>query len=294
MNEYEIYSNVKTSISTRPYLDIHTKFYNLRTGNNGIITEPLTQKDIKEIIDICNKTGMPAQVSIEFDNSLDIPSRIVQFVVLPTLLDANVTDIYSADRIAYFATPEIVRKETEKTARLHKREYYELHKKHEEIIKEYVREDILELYFFTLARLGYDDKTVEHLRSLPIIKERYNLENILPDNIIPCNLNIEQGKTFEESLYNFTKKYALENSQNKNIAMVFGFNSYLIGLEKPQNQAMRDSYAQKMVDLARFRKRQMFEIQFMENYKTRKPKNYVSNKPLLTLPRSTPSSMQPY
>ncbi len=295
MDSRQIYEHTKTSVGTRKYLDFHATFHNTHgtKDSDELWSESFSNESVGEIIDSCNQTGMPANVEIKLKTMPNEVLSTINFVVLPTLMDSNITDYQSANKLAYYASPEMIRQETEKAAAKQKRAFSTLVREHEEMIKEFIRAELLDLYFILYNGKTAPQETLDYIKNLTIVREKYNLDKFTSKNITPVKLYVEPKQTFEDALYSFAKTHATENRKNNNLAIVYGFNTNFVGLEKPQTPATIASYAKKLVELSYFRRKHDLELGFIEDYKAKKQKPYTDREPLVSMPNPDTSSFQP-
>jgi len=298
MDENQISQSRKTSEGSRQYLSFQSTFYNSHLKKDGTEywSEGFSQSFLQQIIDACNTSGMPAQLSIKLKLSNNNVFKTIKLVILPTLIHSNIKNGTDAHRLAYYSTPELIIQDTQAAKKKNKKEFDDLSKQYEEDINEYLRIELVEMYYI-LKRDGVNSKTVKevlsYLKNLTIVKEKYDLDKISNESVSPLKLFERPGESFEDLLYHFAKKHATQNRQNNSIAAVYGFHTNFVGLEKPQTPEDIDKYAKRFVEMSNFRRTLIHESTYMDSYKKRGPHPYTSSKPLVSLPESEPLGFQP-
>lgn len=295
MNDRQIYAHTKNSVGTRQYLDFQTTFHNSHATKTSdeFWSEGFSAENIAEIIDACNRTGMPANVSIRLKISPNENFNTIKLVILPTLMDARMTCYENASELAYYASPEIIRRDTELVSKKQKRAFSALAREQEEMIKEYIRAELIDMYFILAGGDTASKEVLDYIKTLTIVKEKYDLDRFDAKSIEPFKLKDTKEKPFEEALYEFAKNHATQNRKNNKLAVVYGLHTNYVGLQKPQNPATISNYAHGLANLSMFRRKQTLELGFMEDYKAKKQRPYTGKKTLVFLPTTDPSTFQP-
>lgn len=288
---------LRKSQGTRPYFDIKTTFYNSRPAKDSdeFWTEGFSQEQVKSIIDLCNTTGVPAELTIKIKLDSNNVFDTITFPILPTILTFNLTDGFAATKQAYYANPNILKSSTFDAVKKHKKDFAALIQEHEELIKEYVRMELVKNYAL-LSKSPHDAslKTADYIKNSTIVKEKYDLDKFDFTDVPAVKLSSSSHPDFESLLYSYAKKHATANKKNNSISVVYGFDTTFVGLEKPQTDSKIEAYAKSLSSLSDFRRKMSYSCAFMDDYKKRKEKPYTDASPLLKMPETfDPSAFQP-
>ncbi|MBQ4542173.1 MAG: hypothetical protein IJA23_04925 [Clostridia bacterium] len=288
---------LRKSQGTRPYFDIKTTFYNSHPEKDSdeFWTEGFSHEHVKYIIDLCNTTGIPAELTIKIKLDSNNVFDTISFPILPTLTTYNLTDGFATTKQAYYANAEMTKAATFDAVKKHKRDFAALVQEHEDLIKEYVRMELIKNYAnLSKSPSAASQTTANYIKNSTIVKEKYDLDKCDFSDVQAVKLPNSSHPDFEALLYSYAKKYAAANRQNNKISVVYGFDTTFVGLEKPQSESKIESYAKSLSSLSDFRRKVEFSYTFMDEYKRRKEKPYTDSAPLLPMPESfDPSAFQP-
>lgn len=297
MEDYQINNATRRSPGGRKYLEFKTTFHNsqAKKGDDEFWSEGFSEYHVKDIIDTCNKTGMPAEVEIKLKTKTNEILTTYKFTILPTLMTHNMTSYQNSTIMSYYSSPELIRKQTLLEAKKDKKGFDSLVKEHEEIVKEYVRIELVDLYFRLLRGNTVPYSTLEYIKNLSIVREKYDLEQFELEDIQTIKLSeTDDKKPFESLLYDFAKTYATAMKDEKKLAIVYGYYTNFVGLEKPQTEAEIEAYAKKLAALSDFRKRTERTYGFMDEYKKKKERPYLRTESLIPIGNGEdPSGYQP-
>lgn len=272
MDIYEIASHTKKSVGTRPYLEFFSTIYDshARKDTDEFGTETLSEHSIKQIVEACNETGYPAIYEIKFKLKQNSVYDTITIPILPTVLNQNIEEFQARQKYAYYLTPELILKQTKKAQKQNAKEFKQSISEQIESIKEYIRMELI-IPYLKLTQGSYPEiKTLDFIKNMTIVREKYDLDQISKNDIKSVRLNCSNFDDFDKILYDYAIRTSRDNANNNTVELVYGNQTNVVGLKKPKTYEELKAYASEIKSLFIFRKKIDESRSFMDEYKRRK------------------------
>lgn len=246
------------AVGGKDILQVQYKIANSKAepGDNEFGTEALDSSTIKALIEKVNEEGMPMMLKIEFDAGYNTRFKTLEIPILPMCVEHRKRDKQFAMRYAILGSPEQTRELIKNDVEC---KLYDLESQIElqaEQTKEYIRREMMKAYL-KIKRSEPSHHSIKLVEGYHIVNQYYDLTKIAPDQIDAVKLsniyrqlqtpdmNEDFPKKDFKAVYEFSKKYQLDNAGSDRVCFVYGAGEHLVGLKKGKTYAEAEAIAKQ-------------------------------------------------
>ena len=199
---------------------------------------------------------MPMILTVEFDAGYNTRFKTLQIPILPMCVEHRKRDGQFRMRYAIAGSPEQTRELIKNDVECKLYDLPSQMKLQAEQIKEYIRREMIKSYL-KIKRSEPDHHAISLVEGYHIVNKYYDIASIAPDQIDAVKLSDvykqlqkpDMNETFPsrdfKAVYEYSKKYQIENAQNGNVSFVYGAGEHLVGLKKGKTHAEAEAIAKQ-------------------------------------------------